>query len=50
MNKAALETFINFRREVHCYPETAFEEFETRKRIILILEDLGVNSNHMYLL
>ncbi|WP_048065055.1 M20 metallopeptidase family protein [Methanosarcina acetivorans] len=42
------ETFeawiIRLRREFHRYPELSFEEYETQKRILKILEELGIEA------
>lgn len=41
----ALEAWIiRLRREFHQYPELSFEEYETQKRILEILEELGVEA------
>jgi hippurate hydrolase len=47
MIKQMLNRFVAFRQEIHQHPETAFEEFETRKRIISILKELGVAETQM---
>jgi len=38
MDKQILEKLVSFRKELYQYPETGFEEFETRKRIMSILK------------
>ena len=38
-----LETLVAFRRNLHAYPETGFEEFETARRICERLEALGID-------
>jgi amidohydrolase len=44
-NAKALEAWIiELRREFHRYPELSFEEYETQKRILKILEELGVEA------
>ncbi|WP_229391288.1 M20 family metallopeptidase [Methanosarcina sp. DH2] len=41
----ALEAWIiRLRREFHQYPELSFEEYETQKQILEILEELGVEA------
>lgn len=35
---------IQLRREFHRYPELSFEEYETQKKILKILEELGVEA------
>jgi len=41
----ALETWIiQLRREFHRYPELSFEEYETQKRILKILEEMGIEA------
>lgn len=41
----ALEAWIiQLRREFHRYPELSFEEYETQKRILKILGDLGIKA------
>ncbi|HWR26148.1 MAG TPA: amidohydrolase [Methanosarcina sp.] len=41
----ALEAWvIQLRREFHKYPELSFEEYETQKRILKILEELGIKA------
>jgi amidohydrolase len=41
----ALETWIiGLRREFHQYPELSFEEYETQKRILTILGELGIEA------
>jgi len=35
---------IQLRREFHRYPELSFEEYETQKRILKILEELGIEA------
>lgn len=41
----AIEAWIiQLRREFHRYPELSFEEYETQKRILKILGDLGIEA------
>lgn len=41
----ALEAWIiQLRREFHQYPELSFEEYETQKKILKILEELGIEA------
>jgi amidohydrolase len=41
----ALEAWIiQLRREFHQYPELSFEEYETQKRILKTLEELGIEA------
>jgi amidohydrolase len=41
----ALETWITqIRREFHQYPELSFEEYETQKRILTILGEMGIKA------
>lgn len=41
----AIEAWITqLRREFHRYPELSFEEYETQKRILKILGDLGIEA------
>ncbi len=41
----ALETWIiELRREFHRYPELSFEEYDTQKRILKILGELGIEA------
>ena len=35
---------IRLRREFHLYPELSFEEYETQKRILRILGELGIEA------
>jgi len=39
-----LQRLISFRREIHQFPEIAFEEFKTAERIIKYLNDLGIDQ------
>ncbi|WP_440945400.1 M20 metallopeptidase family protein [Methanosarcina sp. T3] len=45
------ETFedwiIRLRREFHRYPELSFEEYETQKRILKVLEELGIEARRI---
>lgn len=44
-NGEALEAWIiELRREFHRYPELSFEEYETQKRILKILGELGIEA------
>jgi amidohydrolase len=44
-NAEALEPWIiRLRREFHQYPELSFEEFETQKRILKFLRELGIEA------
>lgn len=47
LDQKLLQRFISFRKELHQHPETGFEEFETRKRIKQILNELGVKDQQM---
>jgi amidohydrolase len=41
----ALEAWIiQLRREFHKYPELSFEEYETQKRILKILDEMGIKA------
>ncbi|WP_292391633.1 M20 metallopeptidase family protein [Methanosarcina sp. UBA5] len=42
--KALEPWIIQLRREFHRYPELSFEEYETQKKILKILGDLGVEA------
>ncbi|MFC6464114.1 amidohydrolase [Marinilactibacillus sp. GCM10026970] len=41
------QELIDFRRELHMYPEIAFEEFETTKRVAARLDALGISYKKM---
>lgn len=41
------QELIDFRRELHMYPEIAFEEFETTKRVAARLDTLGISYKKM---
>ncbi len=44
-SKEALEAWIiRLRREFHQYPELSFEEYDTQKRILKILGELGIEA------
>ena len=42
MDYTIRDRLINFRHELHQYPEIGFEEFETRRRIKGMLAELGL--------
>ena len=48
LDEKLLERMIAFRKELHMHPEIGFQEFETRKRIEAILEELGVKKEQMH--
>jgi metal-dependent amidase/aminoacylase/carboxypeptidase family protein len=48
MQPNTLERVIEFRKEVHTYPEIGFEEYETRERIRKILLEFGVPAEQMF--
>ena len=44
MDKKMLEKIVEFRRELHQYPEVSYKEFETHKRLKSMLLELGVKE------
>lgn len=47
----ALESWIiRLRREFHQYPELSFEEYETQKRILKFLGELGIEAKRLQIL
>lgn len=44
MSHYNLGRLIQFRQEMHQFPESAFNEFNTQKRIIAYLDSLGITA------